>query len=386
MAELPHEDSKNLRREGSVNSLPRRDDVKVSSDTEMSFSDAINETRLMRLIDFIVVPWMSFLYLHCFLDIIGIGSARLYGTEDDLNVSHTQYLIYLTVLFVPYALLEALANICMKLMKPSVWLSTMITCWGTLTMRSALDLTISCYRNLTVDTKIIQGLVRNFNGLLVVRILIGVFESGFMPRASYYLSCWNRRDELGLRLTIFTSAVTLVGAFGGLLAAVIANTCMFGRASWTIRHGSVQRALLLRTYQNYSIDPPRLGVGSATVTYAFAFFPTNIFSTLGYTSTRANPLYVPVYAAASIFAYIISCMADRLRKRRYFAIGLSSTGKEGFPFQIIVKPLSHPFVLKCFSSFIVLTASRSKVRSYFASVEVAKRDKGDEWNGYRYII
>ena len=40
---------------------------------------------------------------------------------------------------------------------------------------------------------------------------------------NYYLSCWYRRSEFGIRAAIFFSAAALAGSFGGLLAAAIVN-------------------------------------------------------------------------------------------------------------------------------------------------------------------
>nr|POF03451.1 putative transporter [Quercus suber] len=48
-------------------------------------------------------------------------------------------------------------------------------------------------------------------------------EAGLFPGISYYLSCWYKRDEFGLRLAIFFSASALAGSFGGLLAAAISQ-------------------------------------------------------------------------------------------------------------------------------------------------------------------
>ena len=39
----------------------------------------------------------------------------------------------------------------------------------------------------------------------------------------FYLSCWYKRREFGLRSAIFFSAAALSGSFGGLLAAAIAK-------------------------------------------------------------------------------------------------------------------------------------------------------------------
>jgi hypothetical protein len=43
------------------------------------------------------------------------------------------------------------------------------------------------------------------------------------PGVQFYLSCWYKRNELGFRSALFFSAAAFSGAFGGLLAAGIAN-------------------------------------------------------------------------------------------------------------------------------------------------------------------
>jgi hypothetical protein len=46
---------------------------------------------------------------------------------------------------------------------------------------------------------------------------------GLFPGVNYYLSCWYKRSEFGIRAAIFFSAAALAGSFGGLLAAGIAQ-------------------------------------------------------------------------------------------------------------------------------------------------------------------
>jgi hypothetical protein len=49
----------------------------------------------------------------------------------------------------------------------------------------------------------------------------------------FYLSCWYKRKEFGLRSAIFFSAAALSGSFGGLLAAAIANMKgLGGKQGW----------------------------------------------------------------------------------------------------------------------------------------------------------
>ena len=53
------------------------------------------------------------------------------------------------------------------------------------------------------------------------------------PGVQFYLSCWYKRKEFGLRSAIFFSAAALSGSFGGLLAAAIANMKgIEGKSGW----------------------------------------------------------------------------------------------------------------------------------------------------------
>lgn len=84
----------------------------------------------------------------------------------------------------------------------------------------------------------LMGIAQNYSGLMALRWFLGVFEAGLFPGVNYYLSCWYRRSEFGLRAVrillspytgfgvltlqaIFFSAAALSGSFGGLLAAAI---------------------------------------------------------------------------------------------------------------------------------------------------------------------
>ena len=59
--------------------------------------------------------------------------------------------------------------------------------------------------------------------LIVTRVLLGLFESGFFPAATYLLTTWYCRFEVQTRMAVFFSAASLSSAFSGLLAAAIVN-------------------------------------------------------------------------------------------------------------------------------------------------------------------
>ncbi|KAL5520852.1 hypothetical protein ACEPAF_2855 [Sanghuangporus sanghuang] len=253
---------------------------------------------------------------------------------------------------------------------------------------------VACWGILTV----IQGLVHNFRSLLVVRILLGVFESGFMPGATYFLSCWNRRDELGLRLAIFTSVVTLAGAFGGLLAVVIANMEGIGgkpawRGSSCLRLSAAGERLQWRNIRKGFVDYKTwlcatCAIGSATPANSFAFFLPSIISMLGHSATRANLLTVPVHTVAWI------CVLTHEEQKRSDLTGIASTNlcrTEFAPWYTTGHAVTLAFTVVGVVSAIalhILLRRRKRVVNVESvmNVEAAKRDKGDERSGFRYII
>jgi MFS family permease len=67
----------------------------------------------------------------------------------------------IVIFFVPYVLFEIPSNILLKKFKPSTWLSLNMFLFG--------------------FTTIMQGLVKNYAGLLTTRFFLGLFETGMFP-------------------------------------------------------------------------------------------------------------------------------------------------------------------------------------------------------------
>lgn len=63
--------------------------------------------------------------------------------------------------------------------------------------------------------------VNSAAGLLTVRFFLGVVEAPFFPCAIYYLSCWYKKTELGIRMALLVSGLILSNAFAGLISAGI---------------------------------------------------------------------------------------------------------------------------------------------------------------------
>ncbi|KAG5520202.1 hypothetical protein PMAC_001279 [Pneumocystis sp. 'macacae'] len=163
--------------------------------------DTKYDRKLLRRIDCITIPMMIIFYLLSFLDRTNIGNARLAGLEKDLNLTEEQFKMSLTILYIPYILMEIPSNLIIKKIGPNRWLPTLVVLWG------------------TVAT--LQGIVKDYRGLYANRFFLGLTEGGILPGIILYLSDWYKRHEIQFRIGIFWSASSISGAFGGFIAAMI---------------------------------------------------------------------------------------------------------------------------------------------------------------------
>ena len=171
------------------------------------------DRKLLRKLDLRLIPWLCLLYLISFLDRTNIGNARLDGLQKSLHITSGQYNACLSIFFVSYALFEPLTNVLLKRLRPSIFIPIIMILWGA--------------------TMVTMGLTHNFQGMMATRFFLGLAEAGLFPGISYYLSCWYKRDEFGIRAAIFFSAAAVSGSFGGLLAAAIGKmTGVGGKKGW----------------------------------------------------------------------------------------------------------------------------------------------------------
>ncbi|KIW30858.1 uncharacterized protein PV07_02551 [Cladophialophora immunda] len=342
----------------------RAEDINALSDPDEGKTDEERraiDRKLMWKVDMWIIPWLSFLYLLSFLDRTNIGNARLAGLEDDLGMKGHDYNNALTVFFVSYAIAEAMTNVLLKRLTPRIFFMGIMVLWGfIMTM---------------------MGLVTSYGGLLAARFFLGLAEAGLFPGAAYYLSCWYRRDEIGIRAAIFFSMAALAGSFGGLLAAAISKmdgvggkpgwawifilegigTMIVGFITWwmisdwpdTARFLTEDDRLRLRrrlakdkqsstaeAYDKRHIfaafrDWKTWGfgltlVGSEIALYAFSLFLPTILAGLGYAGTHAQLLSVPPYACAAAITIFTGWVADKTKCRGYCNMAVATLGITGF--------------------------------------------------------
>ncbi len=150
--------------------------------------------------------------LFSFIDRSNIGNARLAGLERSLRMGPIDFNIALFVFYITYILVDIPSNLMLKKLKPGIYLPSLITAWG-----------VVC---------LCTGFTKSFAGLVICRLLLGLFEGGILGGVMIYLAMFYRRHELLFRSGLFYCAAPLSGAFGGLLASGLAQISYGGYEYW----------------------------------------------------------------------------------------------------------------------------------------------------------
>jgi MFS family permease len=103
------------------------------------------------------------------------------------------------MMFLGTVVLEIPFNLILQRLGPRKWIATQVLIFGLIAT--------------------LQVLVRDRNGFLVVRSMLGLAEAGYIPGSIYTLSTWYQKRELGTRVAIF-----FFGMFGGnALSPILAS-------------------------------------------------------------------------------------------------------------------------------------------------------------------
>ncbi|KAL9029938.1 MAG: hypothetical protein Q9196_001886 [Gyalolechia fulgens] len=88
------------------------------------------EKRVIRKLDYRVMPLVSALYLLAFLDRSNIGNARIAGMEEDLDMEHgNRYQWLLNIFYIAYIVFEFQA-LMWKIVPPNIWAAFVVCGWG----------------------------------------------------------------------------------------------------------------------------------------------------------------------------------------------------------------------------------------------------------------
>ncbi|RDW64351.1 uncharacterized protein DSM5745_09762 [Aspergillus mulundensis] len=336
------------------------------------------EKRLVRKLDWRILPCTWVLYLLGFLDRANIGNAKTGGLEEDFGLTSSQYSIIVLVFFISYLIFEVPANMILTRVRPSVFLPGLGLIWGTFAA--------------------LMGATQNWSQLAGMRFLLGFAEAGFAPGCAFFLSSWYRRYELATRYALLYTSVPLAGAISGLLAGVITDHMegVSGLPGWRWLFileglGSIVASVIIYFLMpNYPSNSTRflseeesllacnrlavdgialtqgsgaekiphwvafkmtcrdwrvwaqcllfvLVTGSQTMQY---FIPTLVES-FGWTGPSGQYHTIPAYMAALVYVVTSCYLADRYKRKWQFICGLSGLGCVLFIAVATINPDSH---------------------------------------------
>ncbi|KAM6530281.1 hypothetical protein FALCPG4_008408 [Fusarium falciforme] len=161
------------------------------------------EKKLLRRIDWHLIPLLAIMYMVKTIDASNVSNARIMdrGTPRnimiELRVTPDQYNFVTAAYYIPYILAETPSNLLVKYLKPSVWQARIMISWG---------IVLCCHAAVT-----------NAGGLYTVRAFLGLFEAGLWPGILLQLCYWYRPDEMASRIVL----VTLLGNFSAVISGVL---------------------------------------------------------------------------------------------------------------------------------------------------------------------
>ncbi|PGH14487.1 hypothetical protein AJ79_02980 [Helicocarpus griseus UAMH5409] len=325
--------------------------------------DLVKVKALVKKVDRHIVPFLVLLYLFSFLDRVNIGNARLYGMEKDLGLTGNQYQIAVSILFIPYCLLEVPSNLVLRKFTASRYIAFITVSWGIIAT--------------------LTGVVQNFAGLVVCRFLLGCVEAGLFPGLVAYMTLFYGKREIALRVGYLFSAAALAGACGGLLAYGIGfmdgiagqkgwrwiliieglPSVLIGVAVWfgladdpdTAYYLNAEEKSLIKAWralevgqtdsaQQFHISDAKEGAkdwtvwlmclsqfGVDTILYGYStFLPTMIQGIGSWTVPQVQALTIPCYALGAITYLVIAWFSDRMQRRAIFTIVFCAIAMIGY--------------------------------------------------------
>ncbi|KAK6832877.1 Vitamin h protein [Apiospora arundinis] len=314
------------------------------------YSEKAAERRLLRRLDFRVLPILWVLYLVSFVDRSNIGNAKIQGMDQELQLKGQRYNIALFVFNIGYMVAGVPLSIVFKKTGPKS-LAVMMFCWG-ITV-------IGC------------GLTRSWSGLVVCRLLEGMAESAFVPGAAYLIGSYYRRDEFLRRYVVFFSGGICAGAFNGFLSALIAKmdgvsgyrawrwifiiegviTILVSFASYffivpfpedstflapedkdlllarlrddggAVSHDRLPASRLYKFFADWKIwTAVIIYLGAAENANSITSFQPTILRGIGYDAADAQVHTIPVYLVAAVYSISMGYAAERFRMRYVFCM------------------------------------------------------------------
>ncbi|KAI1442504.1 putative allantoate permease [Annulohypoxylon stygium] len=154
--------------------------------------------RILRRIDWQIMPLLFFIYALNFMDKTILSSAAVFGLRQDTHLKGSNYSWVSSVFYFGYFLWAYPTTLLIARLPIAKYLAANTFIWG-----AVVALTAAC---------------TNYGGLITVRFFLGVAEATVSPALMFITSTWYTRDEIPTRTGIWFAGNSVGGIVSSLLA------------------------------------------------------------------------------------------------------------------------------------------------------------------------
>ncbi|OAA70596.1 allantoin permease [Cordyceps fumosorosea ARSEF 2679] len=216
-----------------------------------------DEKRLLRKIDWHIMPLITCCYFLQYLDKTLMNYANVMGIKEDTGITGNQFSLLATIFYISFIACEFPTGYLMQRLPLARYLGANIILWGIMVAANA-------------------G-AHNYAALVALRVLLGCFVAVVAPALILVTGMWYKRSEQPLRVGIWyvsTGAGQIVGALasyglqfhrGGLLASWQILFLVFGLltvligvlAAWLLPSSPMTAAFLTREERLWAVQRVR---------------------------------------------------------------------------------------------------------------------------------
>ncbi|KAI7083327.1 major facilitator superfamily transporter [Hortaea werneckii] len=316
-----------------------------------------DEKKLLRKIDWMVMPLMWCCYCLQYLDKTLINYANVMGLQEDANITENQFSYLALIFYVTYLALEFPHAYGMQKLPTAKYLGVMVFLWGVI-----VTVTAAC---------------KNYGALIATRVLLGCFEAAVAPSLILITSMWYKAKEQPPRVGIWYLGVgtgTIIGSlisFGFqhytdgtftswqiMFLVVGLVTCLVGGLTFLLLPDNPMRSRLTHEQKVWAIERLRsnqtgLGVenkhfkpaqvvecfldpqtwllslvtiSSNVPNGAVSSFQATIISGFGYDSKTAALLQIPSGGVSMVSILTATMLAGKFNHRSFHIVTLLMAG------------------------------------------------------------
>ncbi|RMZ30757.1 hypothetical protein D0859_05156 [Hortaea werneckii] len=314
-----------------------------------------DEKKLLRKIDWMVMPLMWCCYCLQYLDKTLINYANVMGLQEDANITENQFSYLALIFYVTYLALEFPHAYGMQKLPTAKYLGVMVFLWGVI-----VTVTAAC---------------KNYGALIATRVLLGCFEAAVAPSLILITSMWYKAKEQPPRVGIWYLGVgtgTIIGSlisFGFqhytdgtftswqiMFLVVGLVTCLVGGLTFLLLPDNPMRSRLTHEQKVWAIERLRsnqtgvenkhfkpaqvvecfldpqtwllslITISSNVPNGAVSSFQATIISGFGYDSKTAALLQIPSGGVSMVSILTATMLAGKFNHRSFHIVTLLMAG------------------------------------------------------------